>query len=456
MEDSNRATVIVIGAGMAGLSAARRLHDEGVSVVVLEARDRVGGRIWTDRSLGIPVDMGASWIQEVDENPIKELVDDWGVETMETDWDNIALYDHDGSNIDPDDVEAVQEQFEELMESLEDVETGQDISLDEALSRAAGADDLEDDEVRGLGWAASAYELESAADMKDMSLRLAIGDDEEDEEDEDEGWEGDDEALDVGDDSWLGEDIDGEYELVPGGYDQVPTKLAAGLDVRLQHVVERIQHGPEGVTVHTSRGAFSGDAAIVTLPVGVLQAGSVRFDPPLPAEKQRAIAGFGFGVLDKVAVRFPHIFWQRGTHFLGYASETRGEFPVILDASRYSDQPVLMAFTAGSFARKNESLPDEDVIARLMRVLRTMFGKDVPTPTAWRVARWASDPFARGVYTFDRVGARGDEYEALARPAGERLLFAGEATHPIHAGTVHGAYLSGQREAIRVLRALRN
>jgi monoamine oxidase len=160
----------------------------------------------------------------------------------------------------------------------------------------------------------------------------------------------------------------------------------------------------------------------------------------------------GFGLVNRVVLRFPSVFWPRETQFLGYASQTHGEFPAALDASRFVPAPVLVAFISGAFARRNEALPDAQVVSALMRVLRTMFGANVPDPTGHLVTRWASDPFARGVYPFPRVGARGDDHEILARPVG-RLLFAGEATHPLHNGFVHGAYLTGLREAQRILRA---
>jgi monoamine oxidase len=435
------ADVIVIGAGMAGLAAARTLADAGVSVAVLEARDRIGGRAWTDRSLGVPVDLGAAWIHGVDGNPITELARAAGAATLATDWDDFTLFDHDGTRVSEGDLEAIDGAYEEVMGSLKELALDSDISVAQGVERVLGKGSVGADERRGIQWAAAIDELTSAADFEETSLRLTFQDK------DDEGDEGDE-----GDGAWLGAEIGGADALLSGGYDEVIRHVARGLDVRLGHVVSAVRHDRDGVRVESSAGTFSARYAVVTLPVGVLKAGAVRFEPELPAEKRRAIEDMGFGVVNRVALRFPSVFWSRGTQFFGYASRSHGEFPAVMDASRFVPAPVLVAFISGSFARRNESLPDAQVVSALMRVLRTMFGPDVPDPTGHLVTRWAADPFAGGAYPFARVGARGDDHAILARPVG-RLLFAGEATHPLHNGFVHGAYLTGLREARRILRA---
>src|SRR6185312_8256125 len=108
------------------------------------------------------------------------------------------------------------------------------------------------------------------------------------------------------------------------------------------HVVSAVRYGGDGVQVESSAGTFSGRYVVVTLNVGVLKAGAVRFDPELPAEKQRAIQDMGFGVVNRVVLRFPRVFWPQGTQFLGYASQSHGEFPAALDASRFVPAPVLV------------------------------------------------------------------------------------------------------------------
>ena len=154
------------------------------------------------------------------------------------------------------------------------------------------------------------------------------------------------------------------------------------------------------------------------------------------------------GVLNKVALRFDRPFWPVDHHFIGYMSEKVGEYPQFLNVSKYTQEPVLMAFTGGNFARALESKSDAHIASEIKQVLYKIYGSSVPEPKGVAVARWSTDPFARGSYSHIPVGATGTEYDILAEPlAHGRLRFAGEATIRNYPGTVHGAFLSGVREA---------
>ena len=248
------------------------------------------------------------------------------------------------------------------------------------------------------------------------------------------------------DDAFPGEDL-----VLQDGYDRVPAALAQGLDVRLGHRVLRIEHGAEGVRVITDRGDFDGDAAIVTLPLGVLQSGAVHFAPDLPRRKQAAIRRLGMGLVNKVVMEFPRAFAEGDPIVLGYMSSIRGEFPEFLNLMNHPGAPILVGFVAADMAKGLEPRPDREVVDRALAVVRRMYGASVPEPSNVRVTRWGSDPFSRGSYSYVPAGAGMDNYDELARPVGDRLLFAGEATNRRYPATVHGAYLSGVREAERVL-----
>lgn len=159
------------------------------------------------------------------------------------------------------------------------------------------------------------------------------------------------------------------------------------------------------------------------------------------------------GRLDKVVLKFPHVFWPRSTTTFGFVSQTFREFPEFLNGFKLTGEPILLAFAAAGFARQLETLPDAEVQAKLMTVVRTMFGAKSPDPIGMKYSRWGKDPFAGGCYSYVPVGATSELYDVMAKPI-DKLFFAGEATSRDYRATVHGAFLSGLREAKRVKQGL--
>ncbi len=420
---SRKRRVAILGAGAAGLAAASRLKDS-CDVVVLEARDRIGGRVWTNTSLAVPIDLGAAWIHGADRNPITALARRARLRTVETDYDDVWIYDHDGRRLSPDVAQALARTAGEAMEAVEELgdQIDRDVSMAEALRRVTDTETFDARERRALAWRQATIEAESAADFAEQSLGHA---------DHDEGFEG--------------EDL-----LFPAGYVKVLEGLARGIDVQLGRRVTRIRHGADGVRLDTDAGEVEADYAVVTLPLGVLKSGAVTFLPDLPAPKKLAIRRLGMGTLDKIAMRFPRRFWPAEPEFLGYMSEGANVIPTYLNFHAISEQPILVAFSAGSAARALEGGTDEAVVGRAMEGLRRMFGRAAADPERAVVTRWSQDPLAAGSYSFIPVGGSPRDHDVLAEPVGERLLFAGEATNRDYPATVHGAYLSGLREAERI------
>lgn len=417
--------VLVIGAGMAGLAAARRLTELDYDVIVLEARQRIGGRVWTDRSLGLPLDMGASWIHGVNGNPLTALADEIDAARVITDYENRVFYDVDGSPLSLLQEADVLAQTAALTSQIavwqEDLDN--DINLQQALDRYLADKDISRElQRRFQATLDGLIEQEYAAPMSELSLYWF------------------DHASEYG-----AEDV-----IFPQGYGQLPAALATGLDIRLGQVCQVISYGAEGVAVTASTGSFSAQKAVVTLPVGVLKSGSPAFSPELPGDKQASIAALGFGVLNKFYLKFPRAFWDEDAHVLSYAAEERGQFTQWLNLQAQIGEPVLLAFNAGGFGRELESLTDEQLKDQAMDTLRTIYGSSIPEPEAHFATRWASDPFALGSYSSMAVGSSPDDYDALAAQVDEVLFFAGEATHREHPSTVHGAYLSGLRAAEEV------
>jgi polyamine oxidase len=422
---ANTEKVLVVGAGVAGLAAARELTAQGLHVTVIEARERVGGRVWTDRSIGTPVDLGAASIEIQRRNPLTKLARQWQVAVAPIRYESVTLCDADGCRWQRRQAEKVADDLERLINPARQRARADSHrrSVGDLLRKHGWAARLDSRRGRAEAWAASVQACEYGGEMDQLSLA-----------DFDDDFEADWDDL-----------------LVVGGFDRLIDRLAAGLDVQLKTIVSRVEYDARGVRAMTNHGALEADRAIITLPLGVLKSGDVEFAPALPATKLAAIERLEMGLLNKVVLRYAERFWPAGSDFLGFASRLPGQFPQFLNLCEITGAPVLVATVAGDYAKALEPLTDEQIVARAQHVLRTMFSNQpVPEPLAYRVTRWASDPFSHGSYSFVPVRGSLSDYDELACPVGDRLYFAGEATNREFPSTAHGAYLSGLREARRV------
>tara|TARA_B110000879_G_scaffold147809_1_gene191596 strand:- start:563 stop:1519 length:957 start_codon:yes stop_codon:yes gene_type:complete len=291
--------VIIIGAGISGLAAGKALQESGYEAVILEARDRVGGRIWTDRSTGKPLDLGASWIHAITGNPITALAKKINTPLSGlVDYDDISAFDANGTE---DPITSAQyQQFTDVFAQFAASVTAsnanasvQDV-VDAAVSQGA---------LNGFSTAAldsiinTVKEHEYAGDASELSQI------------------GTEEGMDMG-----GGDV-----LFPDGFDAITNFLAIGLNIQTETIVETISYTETGVTLSTNKGEYRGDRVIVTVPLGVLKAGDIAFSPTLPSDKLSAISALGSGVLNKVWLEFPSVFWDNTTMH-NYFSKPKGHF----------------------------------------------------------------------------------------------------------------------------------
>ena len=415
--------IVIVGAGAAALAAADELQVRGFSnVVLLEARVRVGGRIWTSSiGDGIPVELGATWIHGVRGNPISDIVESHRIATAETDYDNAVLYDHDGRPAEPPDP-ALWGQYMALAYEMPDS------SLQDVFEQFAATHGLSGDDRRlWLHSLASMFSHEFGADISDLSIMSYDGPS-----------------------TMRGGDV-----VFPQGYSQIVEVLAAGRDIRLDHPVVGIDHSGPTVVVTTESGdRFEADRVVVTVPLGVLKADAISFTPGLPPAMRDAIAALDMGILNRTCLLFDEPFWDRDTEWIGYAGERPGRWSETLNLYPYLGQPVLAMFNPGSFGAETEQYSDAEITSRAVEALKAMFG-DVPEPVDAVSTRWGSDPWSWGSYSYLPVGVEFDIYRDMARPVGDRLFFAGEATHSRFPSTVHGALLSGRRAARQISGLLR-
>lgn len=416
-------SVLVLGAGVAGLTAAQSLCRQGFEVTVLEARQRAGGRVWTDRSLGFPVDLGAAWIHDdFAGHPILELARQLGLRHRRLEGRSLGVFRKPRQAVPQVEIDRLWSRiYQQLGDGPSDPRTP-----------ALGAHQLaalrlpeDGDEVRRLlDWELAMLAFPFGADVEE----LARG------------------ALDNAE----GPPAD---RLLIDGYGPIVEHLAAGLDIRHGRIVERVVHRGDRVEAIAGGECFTAGRLLVTLPLGVLKAGSVRFDPPLPEAKRQAIDRLGVGLTNKIALRFPHAFWPEDLDTLGHVAEAPGELPVFLNLQAFTGRPVLVARLSGTYARRAEEASDGALVFRAMHALRDMFGAAIPEPETALLTRWGRDPFAAGAISFLRIGSSARDAETLAEAIDDRVFFAGEATVTVNRGTVLGAYRSGLREAEKMVRA---
>ncbi len=425
--------VVIIGAGMAGLTAANALHHAGIPSVVLEARDRLGGRLHTADVGGSPVDLGGAWIHTPIGNPMTAWADQCGVERRAAN----ALIDIVGWDAERGRVP--QDVLERLLQASWDATPaiaaagralGPDTSV--AAAMAVVLADRDDDPIEH-GWFArmllGAIEQDSAAPAASMPAAQPESN-----------------TLEYG----------GDYvgDMLLGGYVRLIEPMAAGLDVRREWVVASIETGPDGVTATSVDGRTeTGSHVLVTVPLGVLQAGSIRFTPDLPADRRAVIDRLGMGQFEKVALRFERPFWtEAGVPHVVDVSPGAGprlSFVIGLDTS--VGEPVVLGFAFGSNVGALTTGTVAESAQRVIEILEGATGRPVPAPTAIARTAWSSDPFARGSYAYVKLGSTLDDLDKLGEPVAGRILFAGEATSSARCGFADGALTSGIREAKRLL-----
>ena len=430
--------VIVVGAGAAGLAAAEALTRAGASVLVLEGRGRAGGRIFTRHVRGwpLPVELGAEFVhgraEEVfeiarDGGLLVDRLPDAHVQSTSAGWRRV----HD-----------LWSRFDAVTHRMST--GGRDRSAEDffhSLRRIAPAQRrLARSLIEGYHAAhldrASEHWLSTAGDPPESPGERA------------------------------------QFRL-PSGYDGVTKHLLSRIDpklgrIRLATPVRRIEWRRGRVTVATGNaGEFRARRVLVTVPAAVLRAGpeakaGIAFDPDPPSHR-RALAKIETGHAIRVVLRFREDLWaqtaaarEAGPAGLGFVQAWSSPFPTWWTVAP-SEVPMITAWAGGPAAEKLERLPRERVVARALETLAAILEvrpvRVRRSLVGWHAHDWTTDPFARGAYSYAAVGGA-SAADALARPAGGTLFFAGEATERDQSGTVPGAVASGRRAARQILAGL--
>lgn len=422
---------VVVGAGISGLTAARLLVAEGRRVIVLEARDRIGGRVWSDRIGDQVTDRGASWIHGITDSPVAAAARAFGMRMVEftvggyqPDSRPIAYYGPDGERLADADAQR----------HIDDIRAVDD-ALGEAI--AASAPDASYRDVTEVALAAQGWDRDRTQRVREYLEHRS--------EEQYGAWIEDLAAHGLDDDT-----VDGDEVVFPDGYDRLAAGIGDGLDVRLGQVVSRVAWSPGGVVVDAGGVEIAADSAVVTVPVGVLQSGAFEFSPPLPGEVAGPLSRLRMNAFEKIFLTFPTRFWDDDVYAIRQQGPESRWWHSWYDLTALHGIPTLLTFAAGPAAVQTRDWSERAVVDSVLAQLRRLYGDRVTEPTEALITHWQDDPFSHGSYAYMTVGSTTDDHDALATPVGGVLHLAGEATWTDDPATVTAALMSGHRAASRI------
>ncbi|KAG7602145.1 unnamed protein product [Arabidopsis thaliana] len=419
------ASVIIIGAGISGISAAKVLVENGVEdVLILEATDRIGGRIHKQNFGDVPVELGAGWIAGVggkESNPVWELASRFNLRTCFSDYTNARfnIYDRSGkifpTGIASDSYKKAVDSAILKLKSLEAQCSGQ--VAEEAPSSPKTPIEL------AIDFILHDFEM---AEVEPIST-----------------------YVDFGEREFLVADERGyECLLYKMAEEFLVTSHGNILDNRLKlnQVVREVQQSRNGVVVKTEDGSvYEANYVIVSASIGVLQSDLLSFQPLLPRWKTEAIQKCDVMVYTKIFLKFPQCFWPcgPGQEFFIYAHEQRGYFTFWQHMENaYPGSNILVVTLTNEQSKRVEAQSDQETMKEAMSVLRDMFGATIPYATDILVPRWWNNRFQRGSYSNYPMISDNQLLQNIKAPVG-RIFFTGEHTSEKFSGYVHGGYLAG-------------
>ncbi|PON74255.1 Flavin amine oxidase [Parasponia andersonii] len=438
MDSPSRSSVIIIGAGVSGISAAKVLAENGVEdILILEASDRIGGRIRKENFAGVSVELGAGWIAGVggkESNPVWELANESGLRTCFSDYSNARYNIYDRRS----DVNLSSYYSGKIFPSGLAAD-----SYKKAVDSAIRQLRIQEAEFRGSDVSKATEPPSTPETPIELAIDFILHDFEMAEVEPISTY------VDFGEREFLVADERGyEHLLYKMAQDFLFTSGGKILDTRLQlnKVVRELRHSRNGVTVITEDGSvYDANYVILSVSIGVLQSDLISFSPPLPRWKTEAIQQCDVIVYTKIFLKFPYKFWPcgPGKEFFIYAHERRGYYTFWQHMENaYPGSNILVVTLTNEESKRVEAQSDEDTLKEAMEVLRDMFGPNIPGATNILVPRWYNNRFQRGSYSNYPLITNDQDFHDIKAPVG-RIFFTGEHTSERFSGYVHGGYLAG-------------
>lgn len=440
VEGQDNKRVIIVGGGLAGLSAARRLKENSIDFVLLEGRNRLGGRIQTvevSQDQPSTVDLGAAWLDGVPFNTVFDLAVEAGLDVVPQNY--FEFEDHRIFNANNDfEFMTFFEMALSLMCIFFIISRFSWFECSQGTSIADRLDYLEYEEASNTRKILEArLEFANGARVSDINGNYYLS--------ESNGYENGEDVMIIG----------GTAQLVDY-LSQLFSEDEIILNQEVVGVTVEDDNLDSIVRIDTSEGdSYVGSHVIITVPLGVLKTDMITFSPPLSNAKEDAISRIGFGVIEKIVLTFQNAFWRKDpnwhTNIIYLTNERPSRFSYFVDCSDTAGSPTILTVVVAEMAQ--QLIDDPDVFIEEMKdVLKSMYPDDYETPVDSATTTWQSDQYARGTYTFLSTATLPGDIEMLAEPEhSEKVLFAGESTHKLFYGYLEGAMRSGQREADRVI-----
>lgn len=432
MNISKETPIIVIGAGVAGLTAASELKRMGKDVLVLEARDRLGGRIFSQKVNHEIYDLGASWIHGIENNPIWSIVQHNQIQTTVFNYDDSIYYQDKEQPFNAEEKLIFETSLDYLLTRFKEIDQPQ------RYRHAFEALELWINEEEFLLYVDKQFHLGEKAVIKlknmlfDFFNLLA-----------EDPCASDLKQLSA--EFWKNEGYyPGDEVIFPQGYIQIIESLSKNINVLTNKVVQRIDYSEDIIRIMTENGeCFSTSQVIVTVPLGVLKKHHIQFFPELSQKKTQAINDLGFGTFNKLFVSFDQSFWK-STHdqSKNMYVHNKHRWLNFLDISELYRQPTLLFLFGGASATWIENASCDEIWQNISRSLELIFD-EIPQPTQIFKTEWGKDQFSEGSFSYHSAGHTSDKIEILKEPIQNKVFFAGEHLASFGAGTVHGAYQSG-------------